>query len=602
MHLFGIKCLQQVQKHKIADQPSGDITNIIGDQKEPLGTLGGKSPEEDIVIEAGEELESCRNERGEKAKLGNRLFEVEKSLKREAIGKQLLPFSALGVGLARHHGTTAAKLGQKEHTKHLRSVHCDAEQGTRELFAQKGLPLGKGHEQISHEQSQKISCRYGRGVNNDKIFDLLFAKTHININKESKRAPIKGEIDKGIDQLCEQKQQNGIAPEHVAGEQQIDRRINNGKKSDASNRKNQKALFCAFDAKLVKQKVLHVAPPKKTTLLYHIPTSYVNLFDNFSSLSYTDIENSKREVHFMPYDKQTVHPFDYAALTERLQRLADTYPFLTLSYIGTSILDRAIPIIHIGSGTRRVLYVGAHHGMEWITSLVLMQFLEDLCEAIKSQKRICGVYPCDLMQGYTLSVIPMLNPDGVEYQIHGVGEENPLRERLLGMNGGSEDFSSWQANARGVDLNHNYDAGFAEYKKLEAENGIQKGAPTRYSGESAESEPEVAALCNLVRFLAPWKGVMTLHTQGEEIFSPPIKGSEKSAVTARRLAQLTGYRLARAEGLAAYGGMSDWCAEKLSVPAFTMECGRGKNPLPTTQLYSIYATVRASLFLFPTIL
>lgn len=304
----------------------------------------------------------------------------------------------------------------------------------------------------------------------------------------------------------------------------------------------------------------------------------------------------------MHHHEENIRVFDYTALMERVHRLADTYSFVTLSYIGTSILDRSIPILHIGSGNRRVLYVGSHHGMEWITSLILTRFCEELCQAIENHERTYGIYPCDLLRGYTLSILPMLNPDGVEYQIHGVDKDNPLHDRLLEMNGGSSDFSAWQANARGVDLNHNYDAGFDEYKKLEREKGIQKGAPTRYSGECAESEPEVAALCNLIRFSAPWSGVMTLHTQGEEIFAPPCKNESKSDITARRLSELTGYRLCRAEGLAAYGGLSDWCAEKLSIPAFTMECGRGKNPLPTTQISSIYSTMRASLFLFPTIL
>ena len=304
----------------------------------------------------------------------------------------------------------------------------------------------------------------------------------------------------------------------------------------------------------------------------------------------------------MPNNSDSIRIFDHARLMDRVHALADAYPFLTLSYIGTSILDRPIPILHVGNGNRRVLYVGAHHGMEWITSLVLTRFCEEFCEVIKTKERVCGIYPCDLLGGYTFSILPMLNPDGVEYQIHGVSEDNPLRERLLEMNGGSADFSSWQANARGVDLNHNYDSGFEEYKKLERKEGIKKGAPTRYSGECAESEPEVAALCNLIRFSAPWRGVMTLHTQGEEIFAPPCKKMRECGVTARRLSELTGYRLCRAEGLAAYGGLSDWCAEKLSIPAFTMECGRGKNPLPITQISSIYATMRASLFLFPTIL
>ena len=146
----------------------------------------------------------------------------------------------------------------------------------------------------------------------------------------------------------------------------------------------------------------------------------------------------------MPNKSCNLDAFDYTALMKRLYHLSDTYSFLTLSYIGTSILDRAIPILHLGTGKRRVLYVGAHHGMEWITSLILTEFLEELCEVIKNQRRVCRIYPCDLLDGYTLSFIPMLNPDGVEYQIHGVADDNPLHDRLLEMNGTSEDFSAWQ--------------------------------------------------------------------------------------------------------------------------------------------------------------
>ena len=57
----------------------------------------------------------------------------------------------------------------------------------------------------------------------------------------------------------------------------------------------------------------------------------------------------------MPNKSCNLDAFDYTALMKRLYHLSDTYPFLTLSYIGTSILDRAIPILHIGTGKRRVL-------------------------------------------------------------------------------------------------------------------------------------------------------------------------------------------------------------------------------------------------------
>ena len=163
-------------------------------------------------------------------------------------------------------------------------------------------------------------------------------------------------------------------------------------------------------------------------------------------------------------------------------------------------------------------------------------------------------------------------------------------------NGGSGDFRHWQANARGVDLNHNYDAGYEAYREKEREAGITGGCPTRYSGAYAGSEPEVAALCRFLSLLRPAL-ILTLHTQGEEIFyhptDPPIAGAQE---TGARLARLSGYRLGSADGMAAYGGMSDYAAERLRLRSYTVECGRGCNPLPIRQGPEIYMRLRRMLF------
>jgi g-D-glutamyl-meso-diaminopimelate peptidase len=240
--------------------------------------------------------------------------------------------------------------------------------------------------------------------------------------------------------------------------------------------------------------------------------------------------------------------------------------------------------------------------MEWITSLVLLRFVNEFCEDIKHNLRIGSVFPHYIARVYTIYVVPMLNPDGVNYQIHGIEGDNPLYERVLKMNGGCEDLTHWQANARGVDLNHNYNAGFWEYKEIEKETGIENGAPGKYSGEAPESEPETAALCNLIRCSASMSGVLTLHTQGEEIFYQKTLASSKSAGIAKHLAALCGYRLSSATGSAAYGGLTDWCVASQNIPAFTVECGRGKNPLPQTAFSSIYCRLRQMLFSFPSLL
>ncbi len=295
-------------------------------------------------------------------------------------------------------------------------------------------------------------------------------------------------------------------------------------------------------------------------------------------------------------------PMDWTKLTDTVEALSQAYPFLTVTELGKSILGRSIPCMRLGCGTRSVLYVGAHHGMEWITSVILLRFVNEFCQAAADGKTRFQLSLPVLLEQYTLTVIPMLNPDGVEYQIHGVVDDNPLFARALSMNGGSSDFSRWQANARGVDLNHNYDAGFREYKQLEAEQAIPCGAPTRYSGQEPESEPEVRALCDYVQFQKDLRLVLTLHTQGEEIFYKS-QGSFVSGTypAISKLAELTGYRLSEAEGLAAYGGLTDWCLQKLGIPALTLECGKGENPLPLSDCHSIYSRLRHGLFVAPTL-
>jgi g-D-glutamyl-meso-diaminopimelate peptidase len=168
------------------------------------------------------------------------------------------------------------------------------------------------------------------------------------------------------------------------------------------------------------------------------------------------------------------------------------------------------------------------------------------------------------------------------------------------MNGGSTDFSSWQANGRGVDLNHNYNCGFAEYKKLEYEMNIIDGAPSKYSGESPESESEVGYLCNYLRFNDNIGAVITLHSQGEEIYYSSMgKTTLRSLPLAKSFSRMSGYALSVPEGSAAYGGMLDWCIHELGIPAFTFECGKGKNPLPIDNMFKIYTDLREVLFSAP---
>ncbi len=293
-------------------------------------------------------------------------------------------------------------------------------------------------------------------------------------------------------------------------------------------------------------------------------------------------------------------PLDSHTMMAAVDELSSRYPELAVTMLGKSILGRPIPLLQLGSGKKRLMYIGVHHGMEWVTGILLLRFVNEYCE-LRRCGGMAGSVPIKVLdEARSLYILPMLNPDGADYAICGVDGSNVMYERVRAMNGGSENFSHWQANARGVDLNHNYNAGFEEYKKIERELGIMGGAPTRYSGESPESEPEVGYLCNFLRFTADVQMAISFHTQGEEIY---YTGGERVAPNSERIARymadICGYRMAKPQGPAAYGGFTDWFIREFDRPSFTIECGKGKNPLPITDLSAIYLRLRKLLFTAP---
>ena len=291
--------------------------------------------------------------------------------------------------------------------------------------------------------------------------------------------------------------------------------------------------------------------------------------------------------------------FDYNALENVLKDIQNKFQFVEINNIGKTILGRSIPRITLGKGNKSVIYIGAHHGMEWITSALLVKFIYEYANYYQNGNQEFGISTRILYETRKIHVIPMLNPDGINYSIHGIEYNHILKERLLKMNKNSDDFSHWQANARGVDLNHNYSSGFREYKILEKDLKISNGAPTKFSGNHPESEPETKSLCDFVRYELP-SLALSLHTQGEEIFyTSGGKSAHNSLPIVKTLSRLTGYKISFPTGSASYGGFTDWFIEEFNRPSFTIECGLGINPLPFSNFDKIYSTIKRALFTTP---
>lgn len=248
--------------------------------------------------------------------------------------------------------------------------------------------------------------------------------------------------------------------------------------------------------------------------------------------------------------------------------------------IGQSVQGREIPVLTLGQGRRQILYLCSTHATESIAGNVILAFAKELLtqDSVGALRR------------NTLHILPLLNPDGVEIAQGRIDEAD--RARLVFFNDGSDDFTHWQANARGVDLNHNFDADFARGKALEREQDICGPSATRYGGKEPFSEPETQAVRDFI-VKEDIDVLFALHTQGEEIY-PAGRGSLPMA---RIFAKASGYAVSEPEGIASCRGAKDWFCKTFDRPGFTVELGKGENPLPMSDAKGIWRKCRELLSL-----
>lgn len=285
----------------------------------------------------------------------------------------------------------------------------------------------------------------------------------------------------------------------------------------------------------------------------------------------------------------------YQSYLKKLFELKQRFPFLKLFSIGSTLLSREIYGICIGNQQTVTLFAGAFHAQEWLTCTLLVRYLEELAEGYHQSTMLCGNAIRQSLERRGIVFLPMVNPDGVSIALEGASSAGSLESFVESIM--KKSTRSWQANARGVDLNHNYDAGYEQLKELERIAGITSPSPRQYGGEYPHSEEETKAI---LRFLAEnsVETAYAFHSQGEEIFyeyglhTPP-----QSLTIAERLSNSSGYTLVKNDGLYSHGGFKDYFINQFHRPGFTIEIGRGENPLPITDLADIYDKIHEMLML-----
>ncbi len=288
--------------------------------------------------------------------------------------------------------------------------------------------------------------------------------------------------------------------------------------------------------------------------------------------------------------------YDYQKMKRVIDALCCRNPILQPFCIGKSCGGRDITAIKMNSSEDYVLFSAAFHGSEHITSNVLLMFIEEFCAAYQKNRSLCGIDIRKALGNRGVIFVPRVNPDGCEISVCGAVGCGAHAGNIYKMCQG--DFVHFNANLRGVDINHNFDAGWNRLRALERKSGIFGPASTRFGGERPHSEPETMAIVNLC---AEYNihHALALHSQGEVIYwSYNGLESNQSKRMAEIMAATSGYALDVPVAIATGGGFKDWFIKEKGRPAFTVEVGKGENPLPIGDASKIYAQLREMLTIF----
>ncbi len=281
--------------------------------------------------------------------------------------------------------------------------------------------------------------------------------------------------------------------------------------------------------------------------------------------------------------------YTYDILKNDLIFLKILYPNLEIKSIGKSTLGEDIKYIILGKGERKLFINASHHANEWMTSLIIMLFIEKYLELYKNKKMYKGYVIEELWNRTSIFIVPMVNPDGVNLC---------LKDKKIIINKSYEEIwkkyennlEGWKANIRGVDLNLNYPAGWEEAVKNKK---IYSPGPRDYPGPNSVSEIETKNMIDFSKLFL-FDMTISLHSQGQEIYWSYLDKKIKKAYDIGKIFErVSGYTLTQPQYTSSFAGYKDWYIQTFNKPSYTIEIGKGKEgeSLPLKDAQKIYEEV-----------
>ena len=216
--------------------------------------------------------------------------------------------------------------------------------------------------------------------------------------------------------------------------------------------------------------------------------------------------------------------------------------------IGTSVNGNDITAFHFGEGDKEVLFIGGTHGgYSWNTALVAYELVDYL-----------QTTPDVVPEGVKVTVIPVLNPDGLESVVGDTG-----RFKASDVSTSDAVKVAGRFNANEVDLNRNFDCQWSESATWQSRSVS--------GGSKPFSEPEAAALRDYVQANEP-DAVVVWYSAAGGVFASQC-GSNTLPDTAELInvfADASGYKaFEEFDFYEITGDMVNWLAKE-GIPAISV--------------------------------
>ncbi|GEM_PF-2046473 len=285
--------------------------------------------------------------------------------------------------------------------------------------------------------------------------------------------------------------------------------------------------------------------------------------------------------------------YTYDQMVQDIKALGQKYPDqIHYKIIGSSEYHRPIYAVSLGTGNAKVLVNGSHHAREWISTTLNMYMLEQYAKMYENNQTFGGFNVRNVLDDTTMWFVPMVNPDGVTLQQFGLSKF-PITDHssLLKMNEYSHDFKKWKANAKGVDLNRQYNAGWATIK-----SNRPMPSWSHHKGFYPEQAAETKTMVKFTKEVDP-EMALSYHASGEILywkFNQTGQLYNRDLAYAKRIGQYTGYSLVYPGTNPSGGGYNDWFTSTYKRPGFTPELGRyaGNTHVPLSEFSRIWSQNR----------